>query len=68
MKLYILALALLALFLLASPFLLGYGLFLLLNPVTFWQTTAWFIICLIVCGIEGFIAWIIGFAILASIF
>jgi len=45
-----------------SPFLIGYGIYLMLNPVGFWQMTLWFIICLVVCVPEGLISWTIAVA------
>lgn len=53
-----------AICLLISPFIIGYGIFVLLAPVGFWQMAIWFLISLIVCGFIGFFAWLSGLAIL----
>jgi hypothetical protein len=55
---------LLAMLLFASPFLIGWGIFVLLAPAGFYQVTLTFLICLFICGIEGFFAWLVGFALL----
>jgi len=47
---------------LASPFLIGYGMYLLLNPIGFWQMAVWFALCLLVCVPEGIISWTIAVA------
>lgn len=54
----------LGLFLIATPFLIGYAIFSLLSPSGFWEGFATFILVLIVCIPEGFIAWCIGLIIL----
>jgi len=56
----------LAMILFASPFLMGYGIFSLLNPIGFWETLVCFIVSVILCFFEGLIAWVIGYAILVS--
>jgi len=54
------------LFLLTTPFLIGWGIFSLLAPSSFWQIFATLIFALLVCIPEGFFAWIIGLIILDS--
>lgn len=53
-------------FLLASPFLLGYGLYVWLSPSTFWQNLVFLFTAIILCGIEGIFAWWVGLATLDS--
>jgi len=48
------------LFLLVTPFLIGWGIFSLLSPIGFWQILVTFILVLIICIPEGIIAWAIG--------
>ena len=54
------------LFLLTTPFLIGWAIFILLAPSSFWQIFATLIFTLLVCIPEGFFAWIIGLIILDS--
>lgn len=52
------------LFMLATPFLIGWGIFSLLSPCGFWQSIVTLILVLIVCIPEGIFAWCIGLIIL----
>lgn len=54
------------LFLLATPFLIGWGIFSLLSPGTFWQSIVTLILVLIVCVPEGCLAWAIGLIVLGD--
>ena len=53
--------------LLVSPVLVGFGLWILLGPVGFWQRLGTLIIVLVVCSIEGFFAWLVGLLLLEII-
>lgn len=53
-----------SLFLLASPFLIGWGIFSFLSPGSFWEGLVTLILVLIICVPEGIIAWGIGLIIL----
>jgi len=48
------------LFLLATPFLIGWGIFSLLSPCGFWQSIVTLILVLIICIPEGIFAWAVG--------
>jgi len=56
----------LGLFLLTTPFLIAWGLFILLAPVTFWQILATIVISLVICIPEGLLAWFIGLILLTD--
>lgn len=66
MKVADILISLLVLILFLSPFLIGYGIDSLMNPSSFIEKFITLIIIFIVCLPEGFIAWIIGFAILSD--
>lgn len=52
------------LFLLATPFLIAFGLFSFLNPTGFWEYFAVMILALLICVPEGILAWVVGLALL----
>jgi len=45
-----------------SPFLIGFGIWNLLNPIGYWQSLATFLVILIICFFEGILSWAIGLA------
>jgi len=45
-----------------SPFLIGFGIWNLLNPIGFWQSIVTFLVTLLICFFEGIFAWVIGIA------
>jgi len=49
-----------------SPFLIAYGIYLILNPVGFYQTCIWFVLAFLVCFFEGIFAWIVGFILISD--
>ena len=53
--------------LLASPLIIGFGLWNLLGPVGFWQRLGALVLVLVVCSIEGFFAWLVGLLLLEII-
>lgn len=57
-----------AIFLFLTPFLIGYGLYLLLAPATFWQTCIWLFLSIIIGSIEGICAWILGIGFILAVF
>ena len=55
---------LVGLILLLIPFLVGWGIFALLNPIGFYQMLFTFLACILICVPLGLFTWIIGLALI----